>query len=423
MSKKSKKQRQSAVRESARVKNATFTTSEGNQGSELYEFMTGGIATAGVALNERTAMSVGAVYACVSLIGGSVASLPLPIYPRQGDRVRQEGLPISRILNEEYRTDWPAAVAREHHIGSVLLNGDGYALIHRVGGGLQEGEITGIEPLSPREVDVFRHGDRLKYRFTLEGDKVRRTVDQDDMLHFPGLGYDGVHGMTPLKHWLRMAAGIALAADEYSAAFFQNGARPDFALRTDGTIEQSDIDTLRKTWSDRFGGPTKAHLPAVLSGGLDVRALNINADDAELIATRRLQVEEIARIFGVPPHMIGHTEKASAWGTGIEQLSIGFVKYTLQRHLTKIEQEFNRKIFRGKDLGRYFCEFTTAGLERGDTKGRFDAYRSAIGRAGEPGWMVVNEVRRLENLPPVDGGDELTRADQQGDTGETANAQ
>ena len=136
---------------------------------------------------------------------------------------------------------------------------------------------------------------------------------------------------------------------------------------------------------------------------MELEKLSITPEDASLLDTRRFQVEEIARIFGVPPHMIGHTSASTSWGTGIEQQSIGFVKYTLQRHLVKIEQELNRKIWPTR--ARYYVEFSAVGLERGDTKTRNEAYRIALGRAGEPGWMSVNEVRRAENLPPVEGGD------------------
>jgi HK97 family phage portal protein len=142
----------------------------------------------------------------------------------------------------------------------------------------------------------------------------------------------------------------------------------------------------------------------VLGGGLKVQPITINAHDAQLLETRKFQVEDICRIFGVPPHMVGHTEKTTSWGSGVEAMGIGFVKYTLQRHLVAFEQEINRKVFLN---AARFSEFATVGLERGDTKTRYDAYRTALGRAGEKAWMTVNEVRKAENMSPVDGGDEL----------------
>ena len=154
----------------------------------------------------------------------------------------------------------------------------------------------------------------------------------------------------------------------------------------------------------RYAGVANAHIPAILTGGGDVKTLSLNPGDAQLIETRGFQAADIARFYGVPPHMIGLTDKATSWGSGIEQQSIGFIKYTLQRHLVKIEQEINRKCFR---TARNFAEFNTAGLERGDYKARNEGYRIAVGRAGEPGWMTINEIRKLENLPPIDGGDTL----------------
>ncbi len=145
--------------------------------------------------------------------------------------------------------------------------------------------------------------------------------------------------------------------------------------------------------------------PAVLTGGLDIAELAMSNEDASLIATRQFQVEDICRIYGVPPFMVGHTDKTTSWGAGVENMGRGFLKFTLQRHLVKIEQELNRKLWPVRDT--YFCEFNVTGLERGDTKTRNDSYRVALGRAGEPGWMTINEVRRSENLPPIDGGDTL----------------
>jgi HK97 family phage portal protein len=245
----------------------------------------------------------------------------------------------------------------------------------------------------------------VKYFLTDANGKVQ-TVRPEDILHITGLGFDGLRSQSVLRHALRNPAGIAYAADEYSGRFFQNGARPDFAITMAGSPTPDQLANLRASWSDRYGGASKSHLPAVLTGGMDVKQLTMSAEDTQLIETRQFQVEDIARVFGVPPFMIGHTEKTTSWGAGVEQMSIGFVKYTLQRHLTKFEQEINRKFWR-RDTG-YFAEFAVEGLLRGDAKTRSEFYRSALGGSAGPAWMSTNEVRRLENLPPVDGGDTLT---------------
>jgi len=391
---------------------ASYPSSAGTAGSELYAWLTDGLSSAGVHLNERTIMCISAVYASVNLIGGAIASLPLPIYGRTEEGRERVEHNLWWLLNEQPNPMISAAVFWEYMIASLLLQGDAFAKIKR-GRGLRAHEITGFEPVHPAFVYVTREGDRLVYVIYTDAEKPQ-VVDQDDILHVPGPGFDGFQsgvfggnryrGRSQIQHVLRNAAGIALAADEYSASFFKNGARPDFAIEMPGNPSPEQQDMIRRTWVERHGGVNKKHLPALMVGGAKVHELTMNAEDAQLIATRQFQIEDIARIFGVPPFMIGHTEKTTSWGSGVEQMGIGFVKYTLQRHLAKIEQEINRKCFR---TDRYFAEFNTAGLERGDFKSRNEGYRIALGRAGEPGWMVVNEVRKLENLPPVPDGDKL----------------
>lgn len=393
-----------AQRGQPRAEGETIALPDIRKGTELFEWMTGGMSSAGVAVTEQSAMRVSAVYASVNLIGGAISSLPLPVYERTVEGRQRASHDVWWLLNEQPHPAFSAAVMWEYLTASLLLNGDAYAEILRAS--RLSPTIVGFKPWAKSRVDTKRIGERLVYLVT-EDDGVVRPIHQDDMIHVPGPGFDGINGMSQIRHALRNSAGIALAADEYSAAFFKNGARPDFAIEVTGNVTRDQQDMIRSTWSDRHGGAGKAHLPALMVGGAKVHELTMNAEDAQLIDTRRFQVEDIARIFGVPPHMIGHTEKTTSWGSGVEQMSIGFVKYTLQRHLVKIEQELNRKIWPNSQ--RYFVEFATAGLERGDYKSRNEGYRIAIGRAGEPGWMTVNEVRKLENLPPIKGGDTLTK--------------
>lgn len=380
------------------------------KGTELFEWLTGGMSSAGVAVTEQTAMRVSAVYACINLIGGSIASLPLPVYRRTQDGRERADHEIWWLLNEQPHPCWGAATFWEYLTTSKLLLGDAYARILRAS--RLSDRIVGFEPLHKSRITTQKLNDRLVY-FHQDDEGGVTGIDQDDMLHIPGPGFDGMNGMSQIRHSLRNSAGVALAADEFSAAFFKNGARPDFALEVPGKVTQEQQDMMRRTWKERHGGVENAHLPALMVGGAKIHELTMKAEDAQLLDTRRFQVEDIARVFGVPPHMIGHTDKTTSWGSGVEQMSIGFVKYTLQRHLVKFEQEINRKVWPSRE--RYYVEFNTAGIERGDYKGRNEGYRIAVGRAGEPGWMTINEVRKLENLPPIDGGDELIRPDEPGD--------
>lgn len=390
-----------AQRQSQSVQNAVPSSSITSD-SEYYDWLVGGMASSGVAVTERTVMQVSAVYASVNLIAGAIASMPLPIYRRRDGNRERIDHDYWWMLNRQPTTEISAAVFWEYVITSLLLNGDGFARIIRPG--RKSPGVVGLQPLHHTQVSVRRNEGRLWYLVTDRDTGRTETVDQDDMIHIPGPGFDGYNGKSQIKYALRNAAGIALAADQYSSAFFSNGARPDIALEMPGNPTPEQQQMMRSTWQERYQGPANAHKPALLAGGIKLHELTINAEDAQLISTRQFQVEDVARIFGVPPHMIGHTEKTTSWGSGVEAMGIGFVKYTLQRHLVKIEQELNRKLFRDRVT---FCEFLTAGLERGDFKTRNDGYRVAIGRAGEPGWMTVNEIRKLENLPPVPDGDTL----------------
>lgn len=345
------------------------------------------------AVSEKSARAVAAVTACVNLIGGSIASMPCHLYRRgqNGDREAYKD-DVWWLLNERPAPGWSAAAFWEYLVASRLFHGDAFARIIRRGD-----KAAGFEPIHPGRVEVDKVGGMLVYTIRPEDSEDRSiTVQQDDMLHIPGPGFDGKRSLSQLQYGLRNSAGIALAADGQASAFFSDGVRPDFALEVPGTMNQDQQKTLRDTFMARNSGQSSSRVPVVLAGGIKLHQLTMTAKDAELLQTRGFQIEEVCRVFGVPPFMIGHTEKTTSWGSGIEQMSIGFVKYTLQRHLVAIEQELNHKLFK---TVRNFAEFVTAGLERGDIKTRFEAYRIAMGRAGEPAWMRANEVRKLENLP------------------------
>lgn len=370
---------------------------------EFGQFVRGGMASGtGMVVNEKTAMKVSAVYSCVSLIGGAIASLPMPVFKEDNNgRVRDNAHPLHDLLNRRPNAGYPAAVFWESIIGSLLLNGDGFARIIRPG--RLGAKIIGLDWYPAKEVEVKDDNGQVVYILKRNG--KTEAVLPDDMIHIPGPGFDGLRGMSQIKFVLSNSAGVALAADEYSASFFKNGARFDYAVELPGNPSKETRDLFRNELAERYSGMGNNHLPAILAGGAKIHEMTMNAEDAQLITTRQFQVEDIARIFGVPPHMIGHTAASTSWGTGIEQMSIGFVKYTLNRHLIKIEQELNAKCFTGDQ--KHFVEFNTAGLERGDYKTRMEGYRVGLGRAGEPGWMTVNEIRKLENQPPIDGGDTL----------------
>lgn len=366
-------------------------------GIDWSEWMRGG-----VAVNEPTARSVSAVVACINLIGGSIACVPLHFYRRTSDgRERATGGMPDRmwwLLNERPHPEWSAAAWWQFMSDARLLHGDAFALIRR--DGPYGVEPVAFEPWHPDYVDVDRVDGQLLYTFhPMDGTGKAITVQADDVLHIPGAGFNGKRSMSQLRSALMYPAGVASAADQQAAAVMQDGARPDFAIEVPGAMTDVQQENLRNRWLQRHTGQGAKKAPVILSGGLKLHQLTMSMEDVQLLSTRSFQIQEICRVFGVPPHMVGHTEATTSWGSGIEQQSLGFVTYTLQRHLVAFEQEINHKLFK---TARLFCEFLTAGLLRGDTKSRFEAYRIALGRAGEPAWMRPSEVRSLENLPRDD---------------------
>lgn len=359
--------------------------------------------SAGMPVNEKTAMRISAVYACVNLIAGSASILPFHIYQRVDDARQKAKHDLWWLLNERPNPKYSAATFWQYIHTSKLLHGDGFAKIIRRN--KFNPDIQALELIHPQAVDVKTKEGRLVY-YIYRKDQSIEAVDQDDMLHFAGLGFDGERSLSPLRSVLLQPAGIALAAGQYSEEFFRNGARADFAIKSKSGGSPEALQLVRDTWGARHQGIGNRHLPAILQGDLEIEQLTINAEDAQLLETRRFQIEDICRAFGVPPHMVGLTDKTTSWGSGIEHMSLGFIKFTLLQHLVPVQQEVNSKCFR---TDKYFGEFNTAALERGDIKSRNEAYRIALGRAGEDAWMTENEVRRLENLPPLDGGDILRK--------------
>lgn len=376
----------------AAPQNADMPSSSGVYGSELYRLLADGQSAAGVAVTEQSAMRVSAVYACVGLLGGAMSCMPCHIYRRDGAERERADHPVWWLLNEQPWAALSAAVFWEYAMWSLMLHGDWFARIHRASA--YSPDIKGFEPLHPQTVQVQRNGDRLAYVVYRDG-RVAETIDQDDMLHVPGVGFNGLRGMSPLRFALRGPAGISLAADEFSGAYFRHGAKAEHAIVVPGKADADQVRLMQDKWvENRHLG--NAFVPPVLSGGAKLEPITMSAADAQLLETRRMQVEEIARIYGIPPFMIGHASTTTTLGSSIEQMGISFVKYTLGRHLVKFEQEINRKCFR---TIRYFAEFATAGLERGDMKARYEAYRIALGRAGEMPWIDTDTICRLENLP------------------------
>lgn len=355
------------------------------------------------AVNEWSVMSISAAYACVNLISGAISSLPMHLYHRtpEGERDQLQNDDLWWLLNEEFLPRWSAANGWEYLCQSLLFHGDAFAGIIR-----KDNRIVGLEPLHPNNVVVAVTPDRMRLVYAVtRAQGAYDVVDQDDMLHIAGFGFNGFRGVSPLRHVLTTSAGVALATQDYAGRFFANSARPDIVLSTDQAIGPDKAEEIKEAWKRNYQGVQNAHKPAVVGMGVKIQQLTMTSEDAQLLATRQFQIEEIARAYGVPPFMIGHTEKTTSWGSGVETMGTGFVRFTLRQHLHKFQTEINRKFFRTSSR---FAEFDTFELEKADMAQLFTSFSTALGNGGAPAFMTANEVRMKLNLKKNDGGDTLS---------------
>ena len=253
---------------------------------------------------------------------------------------------------------------------------------------------------SGADVMVTRNGDgSLRYRWAENG--KRFDVLDSEVLHIRGFGGNALGGFSTL-HYARHAFGVARAVDKSAGATFKNGLRPSGTLTFEKFLSDEQRDKANEILTEKFFGAVNSGRPLILEGGTKWQSFSLNPEDAQMLESRRFSVEEICRFFGVPPHMIGHTEKTTSFGTGLEQQTLSFIKFTLRRRLKRIEQALKKQLLTPADRASgHFIEFNLEGLLRGDSKGRANFYQSGLNN----GWLTINEVRRRENLPPVTGGD------------------
>lgn len=363
-----------------------------------------GSSSAGKRVNERSAMQMTAVYSCVRILAEAVAGLPLHLYRYKEDGGKEKAIdhPLYLLLHDEPNPEMSSFVFRETLMTHLLLWGNAYAQIIRNG----KGEVIALYPLMPDRMTVDRDWDgKLYYEYTVSTDDaptVKGTVVRlkpSDVLHIPGLGFDGLVGYSPIA-MAKNAIGMAIACEEYGAKFFANGAAPGGVLEHPGTIK--DPGRVRESWQSTFGGSGNANKIAVLEEGMKYTPIGISPEQAQFLETRKFQINEIARIFRVPPHMVGDLEKSSF--SNIEQQSLEFVKYTLEPWLVRWEQSIQRTLFSPEEKKRYFAKFNVEGLLRGDYASRMSGYATAR----QNGWMSANDIRELENMdriPAEEGGD------------------
>lgn len=366
-----------------------------NAVSQALTFYFGG-SPAGKHVNPRSAMQTTTVYACVRVIAETIASLPLHVYAQKGcGREKAYSHPLYRLLHDEPNSEMTSFTWRETLMAHLLLWGNSYSQIIRDG----RGRVVALYPLLPECMTVDRDSrGHLMYTYNKDGAEV--PLRPEDVLHIPGLGFDGVMGYSPIA-LERNAIGLGIAAEEYGSRFFANGATPSGVLTHPGTVK--DTSRLRESWNVAYGGSGNSGKVAILEEGMKFEKVSIPNNEAQFLESRKFQVNEICRIFRVPPHMVGDLEHATF--SNIEHESINFGVYTIRPWLIRLEQAMNKALFSKQDKGAFFVSFNLDGLLRGDYKSRMEGY--AIGR--QNGWLSANDIRDLESMNPIpaeQGGDD-----------------
>lgn len=357
-----------------------------------------GRTTSGKPVNERTAMQTTAVYSCVRILAEAVAQLPLHVYAykEDGGKEIKHDHPLYYLLHDEPNPEMTSFVFRETLMSHLLIWGNAYAQIIRDGAG----RVLGLYPLLPDKMEVERdERGNLYYIYSRDTDENPNfkgsgqfVLKAEDVLHIPGLGFDGLIGYSPIA-MAKNTVGMTLACEEYGASFFANGANPGGVLEHPGVLK--DPSKVRESWNSVYRGSNNAHKIAVLEEGMKYQQIAIPPEEAQFLETRKFQVNEIARLFRVPPHMVGDLEKSSF--SNIEQQSLEFVKYTLEPWVIRWEQALQRALLLPGEKGKYFIKFNLDGLLRGDYQSRMNGY--SVGR--QNGWLSANDIREMENLNPI----------------------
>ena len=362
-----------------------------------YSFLFGRT-TSGKPVNERTAMQTTAVYACVRILAEAVASLPLHVYEYQDDGGKKlvYDHPLYYLLHDEPNPEMTSFVFRETLMSHLLIWGNAYAQIIRDGAG----RVLGLYPLLPDKMEVQRDDKgNIYYVYSRNSDENPMfkeygniKLKAEDVLHIPGLGFDGLIGYSPIA-MAKNAVGMTLACEEYGASFFANGANPGGVLEHPGVLK--DPSKVRESWNSVYRGVSNAHKIAVLEEGMKYQQIGIPPEEAQFLETRKFQINEIARLYRIPPHMVGDLDKSSF--SNIEQQSLEFVKYTLDPWVIRWEQSLQRSLLLPGEKGKYFIKLNVDGLLRGDYQSRMNGY--AVGR--QNGWFSANDIREMENMNPI----------------------
>lgn len=348
-------------------------------------------------INESTVLALSAAWACVNLVAGTIATLPIMVYrPVKGGREVARDHPLFRILHDSPNADQTEVDFTEYLGASLELRGNAYA--RKLRG--SAGQLVGLDPIPPGIVSRTRLANKdIEYRWTWEG--VSYAERSADMLHIRGFGGDPMGGLSPLSVGAE-TFGHARAQNRTASAVFRNAMRPSGVYQTATKLDAAQIKEIENLLEMKYQGAAQAGRPMVLGNDLKWQQLTMAPDDLEMLASRSFSVEEVCRIFGTPPHMIGHTAGNTNLGSSITEQTRGFVMFTLRRRLKRMESAYRQQLLTPADVAAGITiEYSLEGLLRGSP-----AERSAFYNAGlQNGWFTINEVRAFENMSPVEGGD------------------
>jgi HK97 family phage portal protein len=348
-------------------------------------------------VTESSVLGLSAAWASLNLLVGTAGSLPLMLYRDRsnGGREVARDHPLYRILHDSPNDEQTSLDFLEQLCLSLELRGNAYAEKDRIGD-----RVVALTPIHPDAITVRRVAGNLEYRWRDEGGRYH-VGSPREILHIRGFGGSPLGGISTLAH-ARRAFGLAASINQAALQTFINGLRPSGVLTFDKVLSPEKRRELEGLLVEKFQGAMNAGRPMLLEAGGDWKQLTFNPEEAQMLESRAFSVEEIARIFGVPPHMIGHTAGNTKLGSSIADMTQGFEKFTLRRRLRRIELALMKQLLTPADVAAgIIIEFNSEGLLRGDSAARAAFYQILLGA----GVMTINEVRALENLPPVPGGD------------------
>lgn len=373
-----------------------------DKGSQTGPVSAQGVVGESVISDER-ALQIATVFACVRLISTVSAGLPLDVFETKGGDRLKVGIdnPLARLLRFSPNQFMTAVEFREAMTMQLCFYGNAYALIERN----SVGDVISLMPLMSVNMDVRLENKRIVYRYRRDNEYA--DFKASEIFHLKGFGFNGLVGLSPIA-FAAKTTGVAVAMEDQQRDFYANGAKSPQLLSTgDKTLSDEQRDQIEENFKEISGGPVRKRL-WILEAGFTTQPIGVSAQDAETMAARKFQVSELARFFGVPPHLVGDVEKSTSWGTGIEQQNLGFLQYTLSPYLNRWEYAIERWLLKPGDVGRYHAEHNIDGLLRGDSAAR----AAFMGTLADKGLRTINELRRLDNMPPLPGGDVATRQSQ-----------